>query len=102
MKYLKVGDILYRVIYYPEIHLEIYYVKSIRKCKFDNTSVVNVVPIIGNDLTHHWLENTVNLNKLIKYKSYYFRSKGYFLTTNQDLAVKKLKTLLQYAPKNKK
>ena len=100
MKYLKVGDILYRVVYDPEICLEIYYVGFIRKSNCDNTSFVELRSIIGNN-RNYWLENTANFNKLIKYRKYPFIpwSEGYFLTTNEELATKKLKTLIQYAPK---
>ena len=103
MKYLKVGDILYKVVYDPEICLEIYYVKYIRKSEWDNTSFVRLTPIIGH-VHHCWLENTANFNKLIKHKPYrpIPWSDGYFLTINEELAAKKLKTLLQYASKNKK
>jgi hypothetical protein len=102
MKYLKVGDILYKVVYDPEIYLEIYYVGFIRKSNCDNTSFVELRSIIGNS-RNHWLENTANFNKLIKHKHYSHIpwSEGYFLTLNEKLAVKKLKTLIQYAPKTK-
>ena len=103
MTHLNIGDILYRIVYYPEIYLEIYYIKKIYKSHCDNTSRVTVRPYIGDGDISFWIETTVNLNKLIKYKPFpnYLRTKGYFFTTNEELAIRKLKILLQYAPKTK-
>ena len=105
MKYLNCDDILYRLVYIPDIHLEVYQVKYI-DCRFVSgyqQNFVMLTPIIGN-LIGIWIETNVNLNKLIKNKKGFYNYKtksieSYFLTTNLELAIKRLNILIKYQPK---
>lgn len=105
MKYLKCDDILYRLVYIPDIHLEVYQVNYIDR-KFDvgyQQNFVMLTPIIGN-LIGIWIETNVNLNKLIKIRKGFYNYKtksieSYFLTTNLELAIKRLNILIKYQPK---
>ena len=100
MKHLEKGDILYKLVYYPDIHLDIYYVNSIVNYrKYDNTMLILTTAIIGEHSFTSWIECTVNIDKLIKRKPYSIRSEGYFLSTNQELILKKLEILLKYKEK---
>lgn len=100
MKHLEEGDILYKLVYYPEIYLDIYYVNSIVNYrKYDNTMLILTTAIIGEHSFISWIECTVNIDKLIKRKSYSTTSEGYFLSTNQELILKRLAILLKYQQK---
>ena len=71
MKYLEEGDILYKLVYYPEIYLDIYYVNSIVNYrKYDNTMLILTTAIIGEHSFTSWIECTVNIDKLISMPLY--------------------------------
>ena len=99
---LKIGDIIYILHYYPEIYLEIYIIESITLPRYwPNESVLHLRPIVGEPIEHPlWIEDTLNLNKLIKRPvGYTCQEDGYFISTNEELIIKKLEILIKYSPK---
>lgn len=94
------GDRLFILNYEPEIYVDIVeitdvYFSSGPFCYENFYRTLNI--LTGKrDGSNIWLEKTLNLNKLIKQK-YAHR----FISVNEQLIVKRLKTLLQYAPKKK-
>ena len=96
---LNKGQKLFILHYFPDIYLEIQEVSNIFMTKmFEYERCYETSTIIGNvyRMDHFWFEITLNLNKLIKDK-YNKR----FISINEDLIVKRLSILLQYAPKKK-
>lgn len=99
------GQIIYILAYEPDITINIYEVND----KFNislipNEDAYTLFPIIEdpNNLKILylgkekiiWIEKTLNLNKLIKYKK-----EHYFISINEKLIVKRFKTLLKYQQK---
>lgn len=91
---LSKGNIIYILHYLPYIHLDIYEVKRLLiMYSLPNEYYVELSPIIGK-LRMLWIEKTLNLNKLIKCK--YSR---HFISTNEELILRKLEILLKYEQK---
>lgn len=94
---LNKGQKLFILHYYPVIYLEIQEVDNIFMSKmFEYERCYETTTIIGNKYRkdHFWFEITLNLNKLIKDK-YNKR----FVSINEELVIKRLSILLQYASK---
>lgn len=101
---LKKGDTIYILHYYPEIYLEIYIIGSIVLPRYIQTeSLLTLKPIVGGPMIRPlWIEDTLNLNKLIKRPvNYTCQKDGYFISTNEELIIKKLNILIKYSPKHK-
>lgn len=93
------GDRLFILHYEPEIYVDIVEVISVHPFhKYSNENLYRTLDILSGqkDKCNMWLEKTLNLNKLIKQKH-----NKRFISVNEELIIKRLKILLQYAPKKK-
>ena len=90
------GDKLFILHYEPEIYVDI--VEVVHVTPFPNENFYQTLNILtGRKNTNNiWIEKTLNLNKIVKQKNW-----KRFVSINEELIVKRLKTLLQYAPKKK-
>lgn len=102
---LNKGQIIYIIVYEPTITINIYEIKD--KFNFSllpNEDAYSLFPIIEDSnnlkISHLgkdriiWVEKTLNLNKVIKYKK-----EHYFISINEKLIVERFKTLLKYQQK---
>ena len=103
---LKTGQIIYILAYEPDITINIYEINEKFKVPMlPNEKLYSLFPIIdvSKGLQHLsiqklkiiWIENTLNLNKLIKYKK-----EHYFISINEELIVKRFNILLKYQQKS--
>lgn len=106
---LKKGQILYVLIYDPIIAINTYEIASKdTNCilLYSNEYRYEIIPIVeynkpkgwypSNYITRSiWIEKTLNLNKLVKYKQ-----NNYFISINEELIVKRFNILLKYQQKS--
>ena len=97
---LKKGDLLYILTYDP-IAINIVEINDKIFTSCSNESYYSYKPVIIFDKIYNgkhggiWIENTLNLNKLIKEK--YLKR---FISVNKDLILKRYEILIKYENKN--
>ena len=106
---LKKGQILYVLIYDPIIAINTYEIASENTnflLTYSNEYRYEIVPIVEYykpigwypicwGTRSFWIEKTLNLNKLIKYKT-----NNCFVSTNEELIIKRFNILLKYQQKS--